>query len=207
MNSNNPDRWNSPFFSTDNFNVVPSIGSLVNGWLLVFPKVHFLSYGFAPKSLQSEFRNLRIQLRNFLEQRYQLSVIEFEHGPVEPNTNVGCSVDHAHWHLVPFGSDVLPLARSLEPSINWTMVQGFEFPAPESGPYISYVNQQGELFVGRSRVIPSQLIRKAVAISLGTPEQWNWRDQPQLEIVDQTIRDLGGAIDLDHLQFDASNVR
>src|SRR5689334_5777564 len=37
------DPWDRPLLSTDNFYVVPSLGSLVEGWLLVIPKDHVIS--------------------------------------------------------------------------------------------------------------------------------------------------------------------
>jgi hypothetical protein len=38
--------------------------------------------------------------------------------------------------------------------------------------------------------IPSQLFRRVIAHELGTPDVWNWRDQPNAELVDATISDL-----------------
>ena len=40
-----PAVWNEPILESQNFVVVPSLGSLVEGWTLLLPKSHYLSMG------------------------------------------------------------------------------------------------------------------------------------------------------------------
>ena len=40
--------WSAPLVETENFVVVPSLGALVEGWLLIVPKAHHISYGALP---------------------------------------------------------------------------------------------------------------------------------------------------------------
>ena len=38
--------YNVRLYETENFAVIPSLGSIVEGWLLIIPKKHYLSYGY-----------------------------------------------------------------------------------------------------------------------------------------------------------------
>lgn len=46
--------WDNPVFESRNFVVVPSLGSLVEGWMLLLPKKHLLSMGALPEELVAE---------------------------------------------------------------------------------------------------------------------------------------------------------
>jgi hypothetical protein len=46
--------WNEFLIETENFAVVPSLGALVEGWLLMVPKEHYISMGGRrPQACQS----------------------------------------------------------------------------------------------------------------------------------------------------------
>ena len=48
--------WNDPLFETRNFAALPSVGALVEGWLLLVPKRHFISFGALPDSMLGEMQ-------------------------------------------------------------------------------------------------------------------------------------------------------
>src|SRR5258708_29134184 len=96
--------WNEPLFESENFVVVPSLGALVEGWFLLLPKDHYLCMGALPQSLLDEMMQLRQTVLSFAEGTYE-DICAFEHGPHQENRSIGCGVDHAHLHLVPFSFD------------------------------------------------------------------------------------------------------
>lgn len=103
--------WNQPLFRTENFVVLPSLGALVEGWLLLVPTRHHFCLGALPASVTEEFQELQDLARSILTNRYGC-VSAFEHGPSIPKITVGCGVDLAHLHMV---SVELDLAASVRP--------------------------------------------------------------------------------------------
>src|SRR5262245_13149985 len=72
--------WNRPLLRTENFVVLPSLGALVEGWLLIVPTRHYLCLGALPASVTQEFRNLQDCVYSILVHRYGYACA-FEHGP------------------------------------------------------------------------------------------------------------------------------
>src|ERR1017187_4678860 len=73
--------WNEPLIETEHFTVIPSLGALVEGWLLIVPKMHFISMGALPIDLRAEADGLEHQTRSLLKAKYRKPVVGFEHGP------------------------------------------------------------------------------------------------------------------------------
>lgn len=57
-------------FETARFVVVPSIGQLVEGYLLILPKKHFLSLGRMPVEWFLDLENLNLEIRELLRKTY-----------------------------------------------------------------------------------------------------------------------------------------
>src|ERR1700674_1783452 len=91
---------NQPFLESRNFVVLPSLGALVEGWLLLVPKTHVICMGELSDNLTAEMQELKSRIRETLQRAYG-NVCAFEHGPSRAKTSLGCGVDHAHLHLVP----------------------------------------------------------------------------------------------------------
>ena len=85
--------WNEPLIETRNFVVIPSLGALVEGWVLVVPKEHRISMGALPAELRAEVENIERRVRRILRQRYGKPIVAFEHGPSGENHGTGCGVD------------------------------------------------------------------------------------------------------------------
>jgi ATP adenylyltransferase len=89
-----------------NFVVLPTIGPIVEGYLLIVPKQHYLSFGHIPAQHFREFMNLKEETRQVLREVYTTPIF-FEHGPISESKRGGCSVEHAHLHAVPANVDLL----------------------------------------------------------------------------------------------------
>lgn len=181
--------WNQPLFESPNFVALPSLGALVEGWLLLVPKRHFISFGAIPSSMHPEINEFKGYLCAMLRQCYG-TVAAFEHGPSMASRTVGCGVDHAHLHLVPLqfdlAAEVLPF---LPNSATWSSA-GIEQcqDAYTRGEDYLYLEQP----IGSGRITThdefgSQLFRKAIAAQLGIHNQYNWHEYQQLETVMTTI--------------------
>lgn len=182
--------WDRPLFESANFVVLPSLGSLVEGWLLIVPRRHFCSVGALPRSLAVEMVALKKRVWTRLAARYG-NVCAFEHGPSGPRRAVGCGVDHAHVHLVPVGFDLIRAASPYLPSETAWSNAGWEACRGAFEQTLDYLYVEQSLGVGRiatGKDFGSQVLRKAIATSVDKTAQFDWRAYPQHETITQTIR-------------------
>src|SRR5580704_6912125 len=89
--------------STESFRVVPSLGQIVEGHLLIAPVDHFRASADLSRNQTSELEDLCRHVRSVLSSTYGRCVF-FEHG-VRGSDDGGCGVDHAHMHAVPVTAD------------------------------------------------------------------------------------------------------
>jgi diadenosine tetraphosphate (Ap4A) HIT family hydrolase len=174
---------------TENLVAVPSIGALVNGWLLVVPKNHHLNFGDAIRrspGLVSEMEEIAA--------RWEATfgpITWFEHGPKQAGTKVGCSIDHAHMHLVPLGRiDLLAAARDRLGKASFTEISGFSALADAIDRGCSYLYirlPDGTQWLEAANAIPSQSLRRVIAAEQGRAQEWDWKAFPRPELVHQTI--------------------
>jgi ATP adenylyltransferase len=181
--------WDRPVFESRNFVAIPSLGSLVEGWLLLVPKEHFISMGALPDRLFPEMEEMKRTVSAHVSNEYG-QVTVFEHGPVSGNRKVGCSVDHAHLHIVPLGFDLAAAARPFMPhDAEWSAASLNECrKAYQSGrDYLYFEQPLGTGWISAHRNFGSQVFRKAIASQIGRPDEFNWRQHPELAIVARTI--------------------
>ncbi|MGA2086413.1 MAG: hypothetical protein ABSG60_12945 [Terracidiphilus sp.] len=184
-----PEDWNQPLLESRNFAVLPSLGALVEGWLLIVPKKHFISVGALPGALWSEFSALKSDVVHLSEELYG-PVCVFEHGPSAEKHQVGCGVDHAHLHVVPTALDLTSsVAPFLPIGARWTDANLRNCrDAYERGKDYLYLEDQarrGQMVVHQR--LGSQLFRRAIALEIGFDQEFNWREHPQFSNVRSTI--------------------
>lgn len=187
--------WNRPLFAAGGFQVVPSLGALVPGWLLVAPIQHRLRVADCSPGERRVLAAVRHRVSVELEAMFG-PVIAFEHGPHASASPVGCTVDHAHLHMVPFDGPVSHVARDLVPEISWESVRTMDAAWDSVDAEDAYVviEEKGDCWLARDRAdrIPSQLFRQAIADLTGDSD-WNWRTEPRVDNVDLTIREFASA--------------
>jgi len=182
------DAWRV-LFEDDSFVAVPSVGSLVPGWLLVVPRDHCVNLAsMAPERL--------VQMWEFVDTFFERWVTEFgrvvlfEHGPATEGRPAGCGVDHAHLHIVPCGGiDLVAAARRRLIGFSWAPVMSLSALAPAmvDGMDYLYLRDDTEEIAAVGPDVPSQALRQVFAAELGSPSTFNWREHPNLEVVRATI--------------------
>ena len=184
--------WDVPLLESANFRVLVSLGALVEGWVLLVPKEHFLSIGALPTSLFEELQSVKESVCERLQRIYG-HVSAFEHGPGTQRRNVGCGVDHAHLHVVPVSFDLAAAAAPYLPEDSTWVVADLKCckSAAEAGDDYIYLEQplnSGRILCRKD--LGSQIMRRAIAAQIGVPNDFNWRTNPQIETVNRTIRAL-----------------
>jgi len=184
--------WNEPLFESKNFVVLPSLGALVEGWLLVVPKEHFICIGAIPQSFMAEMQMIQERLYAVVQEHYG-NVCAFEHGPNRANAKVGCGVDHAHLHVAPVAFDLVSAVASFLPDEARWAEAGLEECRAAFNRGEDYLYLEQPIGVGRIAThqnFGSQLFRRAIANYEGVSDHYNWRDYPQLANVTATINKL-----------------
>lgn len=184
--------WNQPLFEFPNFVALPSLGALVEGWLLLVPKKHFICMGALPDTFVTEMQEIKNFLCSVVQQSYG-SVCVFEHGPSKSNQSVGCGVDHAHLHILPMTFDLGSAVNPFLPEgVRWSEAGIKEcqtaFTQGTDYLYLEQPISSGRIAINQR--FGSQLFRRAIAAQINFPAQFNWREYPQLHNVSATINKL-----------------
>lgn len=186
------DIWNKPLIESENFVVIPSLGALVPGWVLLLPKGHYLSMGALPPSMIGEMEEVKRDLASRLSEAFG-ELCAFEHGPGRAKRDVGCGVDHAHLHVVPINFDLRRAAQPLLPDdLGWSAAS-FDDCRRAYGIGRDYLYLEQPLGNGSIAVhddFGSQLFRRAIANQLGLSDEYNWREHPQIAHIVSTVQTL-----------------
>jgi ATP adenylyltransferase len=172
--------------------VVPSIGAMVEGWVLVFPERHVLALSDLTGLEWSEFEVLIRRTRATVEAEFGETVL-FEHGSAGIGRTAACGVDHAHMHVVPLAIDLRKAVAACSDdvgSFDWSRVVGR--PDVIAGNDYLYISDRTGKWVARSPWLPGQVIRRAIANHLGSPV-WDWKADSHLDLVESTRRKLAAA--------------
>jgi len=171
--------FNRILWDDGSFVVVSALGALVEGWLLIVPREHFLSIANLPSNLRCRFLHLKNTVALILKETYSVDPIFFEHGSFSNELPGGACIVHAHLHAVPTSINLMPdLMNQLKPRPIKSIEALWETPPnkayvyfehPEKIPTIAEVNVY----------LPCQYLRRLIANRLGVPEQWNWRSNFQ----------------------------
>ena len=186
----NDEFFNQTLFESTHFKVIPSLGSLVEGWLLILPKMHFISLGaINDYYLYEELEVLIDKICAIVKKEYG-DYIVFEHGPARENSVVGCGVDYAHLHIVPIKIDLIHYSHTQLEGCSWSKVQNINSTADfynQDKPYLFVQDRLENLFIGTAPEIPSQAFRKIIAEHLGIPDKYDWKQYPFLSNIRRTI--------------------
>jgi len=171
-----PDQKSRILFRSQNFVVVPSLGQLVEGHLLLVPVSHYTALADMQSRSIREASELCARARETLFKVYGWPCVIFEHG-VRGNQSGGCGIDHAHMHAVPFTGlrepiDELKRTHSLK-SIDG--IAEIHKEVSPTSPYLYYEETNGQAWTCETAFIPSQYLRKLLAESLGI-NSWDWRE-------------------------------
>jgi diadenosine tetraphosphate (Ap4A) HIT family hydrolase len=175
------------------FVVVATLGQLVEGWLLVIPRVHYSCVAVLPRHLQSRFSALVRRARAAVEFRYGPAAL-MEHGSVSQTGACGTCIEHAHLHIVP---RVPSLAEPFAHACSGQHISGLEtlWVAPPTRDYLYYESPDRDGYLALpGDVLPCQYFRRLVANAIGRPGDWDWRRNLGVDAIKSATAALTGAI-------------
>ena len=87
-------------YESQNFVVIPGLGPLAPGYLMIMTKDHYLSFAQVPQYLREEYKEVEKDIEELLLKMYNKKVAFYEHG-TGPNGAVGLkSLVHMHIHVM-----------------------------------------------------------------------------------------------------------
>jgi diadenosine tetraphosphate (Ap4A) HIT family hydrolase len=192
-------------WSNKDFAVIPSLGPLVEGHLLLIPKHHEFSFVNLSKRLLSEAEKLILAIIQFNRQRAHHTLI-FEHGAIVQTgcayeirikkAKAGACTDHAHIHIVPSLS-ASPIIQKID-DIHFHLkkhklqhLNELHEAVERDFPYIIISSSKMKSWVLYViEEVPGQFMRQMVASIVGLKE-WNWYKSPHIDLVQKTIQNIG----------------
>lgn len=161
-------------WQSDHLTIVPTIGQIVPGHVMIIPKTHITAFADASPEALLDLSNAKERLRKILLRKHG-GCIFFEHGTRSQDLS-GCGIYHAHMHAVPIAYSSTP--TNLVHGIHFADTVEFGSPLFKVSPDASYVffeNSVRRCFVAEVVQLPSQILRKAVA-QLANNSRWDWRE-------------------------------
>lgn len=171
---------------------MPSFGPLRPGHSLVCTDLHTLSWASALRGerLTPEHAVDALSLyEQTLTELYGHRCIVFEHGPARPGSEIGCTADHAHLHLVPVERD--PVAAVLGDGNDWQPIESLgALPqiVRETEEYFLFRGTDRRWHVARNPTVAgSQHLRRVLSREFGRESLWDWRRHPEVALVHEFL--------------------
>lgn len=173
---------------TDNFACVPSIGSFVEGYILVIPKQHFLSSFTMPESHIIELLSITHALSRFYRHCYHQNYIMYEHGTADTANVGGMSVVHAHLHCMPCSHKIISNMYEYDFIRFDSFFEAQKYYLAHSRQaYLLLKDIDNSFYLSISDNIPSQYFRTKVCDTLGIPGTGDWRKYPYFNNLKKTF--------------------
>lgn len=179
--------YDTTIYETKSFLVIPDLGSIVEGYLLIITKKHLNSMAELKIEQLYELNGLINMLSELAERIYGIIPVLFEHGsaPFEMKMNSQNSIYHAHMHLVPFrfeSSDKIIQEAGMNLFEGINCLNKFHRTS-----YVYYRTQQKKDYITINQNLPRQYMRRKIAIDSNKSDKWNWRENYFIENVEKTI--------------------
>lgn len=153
-------RENTILEETTYFYVIPAVGSLVVGYILILCKRHIYSMAELNNKEQKEYENLIEKYRNIFKNIYKKYPIVFEHGsPNIENKTKANSIDHAHTHIVNYQ---YKNEEKIIKNLNFYPI-GELTQLTKKQNYILYINPNKVIYMATNFPSISQLMRLVMA--------------------------------------------
>ncbi|WP_339713820.1 HIT domain-containing protein [uncultured Kriegella sp.] len=167
----------------ESFAVIPSLGAITPGHLIICPKKHIKSFAQLDEGLEVDYYEIKEKISTILRKAYESDIHYFEHGTARNSSKVFCTVDHAHMHIIPCNVfiDSFLFKDFLWVKANNTISSLRN--VVDNDEYIYYESPEEKIFVAKStnEEFESQYMRKVFRLALKQNSDWNWRETPNAE--------------------------
>ena len=174
--------YNRPIYETENFTIIPSIGPLVLGHVLVVSKIH--AECLALMGIE-KIEELRLFILNtILKKSRNKDILFFEHGSFDGN-NGGACVIHTHIHMIPnYGINYNifdGVLKIFDTNFNSEKLANIDMP------YILSFNSSNDVRIYEAYNVHSQMMQKAICSKMRIKE-WDWRKDRKEALIHESLK-------------------
>lgn len=186
---------NQIIYSNNSFIVMPTIGEICKGYLLIIPRRHCMSCAEFNQEEVLDFLQVLEDIRYILAETYgnESKLLIWENGT--SSSSKGKAIDsivHTHVHISPSNLTADDISKRLKlyfKNIKFsTEIQNYGHD--NSYLLIHRKNDRWNILNNSGIYIPRQFVRQMLAEEYGVPEEWNWRTHPNYEKLQQTVSDI-----------------
>lgn len=157
---------------TQNFYVVPALGSLVDGYILIISKRHINSMSELTIEEMNEYENLINQYRKTFKSIYTKYPIVFEHGAPNIDNDIKAnSVLHAHTHIV---NHHYKNEKYLIKKMKFKRISKIIDMNKSKKNYIFYIDSNNKIYITNIFKPIRQIMRIEVANDINIPYEYDW---------------------------------
>ncbi len=173
-------------FRSSQFAVIPSLGQIMEGYLLMVPVNHFKALCDMAEAGVDELAIIAGSVGEILRRFYGPYIL-FEHGARSEDAG-GCGIYHAHLHATPLCGIQDPGNRlkTSFPYVQLSTLAEIRNKGSLLASYLLYQDSAARLYLFDTGALPSQYMRKVLADALHQPN-WNWRTAGREERLLTTI--------------------
>lgn len=179
-------------YETPRFTVVPGAGAVCDGYVMIVPKEHVLSFGHLDAAHDDELAKLLSTLGSHLESMFGEPIIAFEHGAESFRNRGGSCTDHAHMHVMPISREIDllgPLSKDFELRRATEFAPALRDQVQERRrPYLWLRTTDGLMWICDAPNALAQHIRRIIVDQLGRPGEWDWAVFNGVEHLRATVR-------------------
>ena len=173
------------------FYITPTLGSLVDGYILIISKSHINSMSLLTKEERLDYKLLIDKYRNIFKKIYGKYPIVFEHGsPNLDDKNKASSVIHAHTHVV--NHNYLN-EKDLINKLKLKKIKNIN-EIIKNKNYIFYIGPNNEFYISYEFISISQCMRIEIAKDLKIDDKYDWRKYKFNDNAISTIEKIGGKL-------------
>lgn len=175
---------------TKYFYILPTLGSLVDGYILIVTKRHINSMSELNENELIEYKNIIDKYQNLFKKIYNKTPIVFEHGTPNQNSEMKAnSVTHAHTHIVNIN---FSNEKEILEKYNFKEINDFK-EINKNINYIKYISNN-KIYITYNFPSVSQLMRILIAEELNYKDKFDWKKERFDENIISTIERIKGEL-------------
>lgn len=177
-------------YETSNFYVMISLGPISLGHLLIITKEHIESAKNIPMEYRDEYFSLKDRVKEILINQYG-NCIFFEHGK-SGSSLVGLDHKHCfhmHLHCIPTSIELNSIISKDFDGIEFSDYNELLKSLNKYDRYL-YVEDSKKMYYFPTINIRKQYLRFKLAEAIGEESRWNWVENQNWELIEQTKKEL-----------------
>ncbi len=177
-----PEIWNTKLYENRTFSILPTIGPLVSGQVMITSKRHTTNLLGMEASEIEDF----IYLLGYCQSILGQDILFTEHGSSDFHVAGSCIV-HTHIHIIPGFRQYYSILDESVPIVNSTLdFKTLTATPPLDSPYILTFDIEGNSRIYEAYNVHSQMMRKAICKAENRSD-WNWRNNQNIDLIKKTI--------------------